>query len=66
MLILISFRLSFGKVLFLLIFIVWWVWQALHFWWDLPALNEMHKFYVYLLQISDVSIVLIDYAASLN
>ncbi|KAG2188048.1 hypothetical protein INT44_000799 [Umbelopsis vinacea] len=46
-------KLSFPKVLFLLIFVVWWVWQALQFWWDLPALNEMHMFYVHLLDVSD-------------
>jgi hypothetical protein len=50
------YRLSFSKVLFLLIFVVWWVWQALQFWWDLPALNEMHMFYVHLLDVSDVGI----------
>jgi hypothetical protein len=47
-------RLSFSKVFFLLIFVIWWFWQALHLWWDLPALNEMRKYYEYLLHIPDV------------
>ncbi|KAI8048954.1 autophagy protein Apg9-domain-containing protein [Gilbertella persicaria] len=46
-------RLSATKFLFLLIFIVWWGYQAIRFITDLPRLQEMHNFYTHLLLIPD-------------
>jgi autophagy-related protein 9 len=41
----------------MLIFIVWWGWQAIRFIADLPVLREMHNFYTHLLLIPDVSFI---------
>ncbi|KAI9253926.1 autophagy protein Apg9-domain-containing protein [Phascolomyces articulosus] len=49
-------RLSGTKTMFLVIFILWWIWQALRFILDWPALKEMHEFYYHLLEIPDEDI----------
>ncbi|KAI7898327.1 autophagy protein Apg9-domain-containing protein [Cokeromyces recurvatus] len=46
-------KLSSTKVLFISIFIIWWIWQAIRFITDLPMLREMHNFYIHLLLIPD-------------
>lgn len=48
-------RLSGTTTLFLIIFILWWIWQAIKFFLDWPALKEMYNFYTHLLEIPDVS-----------
>ncbi|KAI9495771.1 APG9-domain-containing protein [Zychaea mexicana] len=49
-------RLSGTTTMFLVIFILWWAWQALRFVLDWPALKEMHDFYHHLLEIPDEDI----------
>ncbi|KAI8142775.1 autophagy protein Apg9-domain-containing protein [Fennellomyces sp. T-0311] len=49
-------KLSGTTTLFLVIFILWWGWQALRFVLDYPALKEMHNFYHHLLEIPDEDI----------
>ncbi|CAO3650258.1 unnamed protein product [Cunninghamella echinulata] len=46
-------RLSSSTSLFLFIFVTWWVWEAVRFIRDIPALREMHNFYEHLLEIPD-------------
>ncbi|CAO3606851.1 unnamed protein product [Cunninghamella blakesleeana] len=46
-------RLSSSTSLFLFIFIIWWVWEAVRFIRDIPALREMHNFYEHLLEVPD-------------
>ncbi|KAI9320896.1 APG9-domain-containing protein [Dichotomocladium elegans] len=46
-------RLSGTMQMFLVIFILWWVMQAIRFVLDWPAIKEMHNFYHYLLDIPD-------------
>ncbi|KAI8391051.1 autophagy protein Apg9-domain-containing protein [Radiomyces spectabilis] len=46
-------KLSFSKSMFLFIFSLWWIWQAIRFVRDIPALKEMHNFYHHLLHIPD-------------
>ncbi|KAG1448965.1 hypothetical protein G6F46_011064 [Rhizopus delemar] len=46
-------KLSSTKFLYLIMFILWWTWQAIRFITDIPALREMHNFYIFLLNIPD-------------
>lgn len=48
-------KLSSTKFLYLTMFILWWTWQAIRFITDIPALREMHNFYIFLLNIPDVN-----------
>ncbi|KAI8974109.1 autophagy protein Apg9-domain-containing protein [Pilobolus umbonatus] len=48
-------KLSATKFLFLTIFVLWWIWQAIRFITDIPALREMSNFYSHLLHIPDVN-----------
>ena len=50
--------------MFLIIFILWWAWQALKFILDWPALKEMHEFYHHLLEIPDVRKLFLIYLGS--
>ena len=50
--------------MFLIIFILWWAWQALKFILDWPALKEMHEFYHHLLEIPDVRKLFLIYSVS--
>ena len=49
-------KLSTTKFLYLIMFVLWWLWQAIRFVTDIPALKEMYNFYTILLNIPDASI----------
>ncbi|KAG1180137.1 hypothetical protein G6F70_006586 [Rhizopus microsporus] len=46
-------KLSTTKFLYLIMFVLWWLWQAIRFVTDIPALKEMYNFYTILLNIPD-------------
>ncbi|KAI9279166.1 autophagy protein Apg9-domain-containing protein [Sporodiniella umbellata] len=46
-------KLSTTKSFYLTMFVLWWGWQVARFVTDIPALREMHNFYIYLLNIPD-------------
>jgi hypothetical protein len=54
-----AFSMSGWTKLFVMIFWCYWTWQLIRFVYDIPQLIRMYNFYTYLLDIPDVSMIII-------